>query len=149
MPNWCNNFLRIAVPTDPAFRAYFRGFCSADHKPSGMILPFSFEKIVPMPESEANNWYEWRIQNWGTKWDLVPQDCHTWSTTKSIWYNFQTAWGPPIEVIKVLSKNFPTNFMRLEFEEKGLNMSGNLRFQAGFMLSHSTARCNGKPMQLV
>ncbi len=148
MPNWCNNFLRIAV-TDRVERNTILNFCRAMHEPSGRILPFSLEKIVPMPESEKDNWYEWRIRNWGTKWELTPDECHHWTTTKSIWYCFYSAWSPPLEAVAALSKRFPTNYMRIEFEEKGMAMTGNVMYQAGFMLNGSRARMGRQPIQFM
>lgn len=148
MPNWCNNFLRIEV-SDRAHRKFIQNFCGKMHEPSGLYLPFSLEKIVPMPESEKDNWYEWRCKNWGTKWELHPSECFVWTTTKSIWYNFQSAWSPPLPVVERLSRHFPTNFMRIEFEEKGMAITGNVKYQAGFVLNGSRARMGKQPIQLV
>lgn len=148
MPNWCSSLLRIAV-SDRAERNAIMHRCRAMHQPSGTILHFSLEKIVPMPESEKDNWYEWRIRNWGTKWELTPEACFTWTTSKSIWYSFQTAWSPPLEAVAALSKRFPTHFMRIEFVERGMAMSGRVMYQAGFVLNGSRARMGKQPIQLV
>ena len=148
MPNWCHNRLRIAV-SNPDERDAILAAMRDIHKESGEMTPFSFQKIVPMPESEKDNWYEWRIRNWGCKWDLVPSEIHWYYTNRSIWFEFETPWSPPLEVVAALSKRFPTNYMRIDFEEKGMAMSGNVMYQAGFVLLGSRARMGRQPIQLV
>lgn len=50
------------------------------------------------------NWYEWKIQNWGTKWnayDVVIGEYPSDGIT------FQTAWHHPEIIIDALSRHFP------------------------------------------
>lgn len=62
----------------------------------------------------AATWYEWCIQNWGTKWnacgyesgiDYGP-DCN------ALW--FETAWSAPVPVVEELARRFPD----LEFSHR-------------------------------
>jgi|GEM_PF-2814813 len=50
----------------------------------------------------APTWYEWRIKNWGTKWNAVDGELETPSTA-----TFQTAWRPPLPIAEALSKMRP------------------------------------------
>ena len=47
-------------------------------------------------------WYEWRIQNWGTKWNAGKVE------TANNRLSFQTAWNAPKPVMEKLSEMFPT-----------------------------------------
>lgn len=74
-----------------------------------------FNKIIPMPstvyrgllgtkERELygnNNWYDWSIANWGTKWNAY---CFSHNDNEIA---FQTAWCAPHPVLKELSHMFP------------------------------------------
>lgn len=130
MPNWCHNRLRIAV-SNPDERDAILAAMRDIHKESGEMTPFSFEKIIPMPESERDNWYYWRINNWGCKWDLVPSEIHWYYTNRSIWFEFQTPWGPPDGVIQRLSQMFPNNPMRLRAREPGMGFVLDILFEEG------------------
>jgi Ferredoxin-like domain in Api92-like protein len=46
------------------------------------------------------SWYEWSIDNWGTKWDIseVDEDYMEKSADgKTVTISFDTAWSPPLE----------------------------------------------------
>lgn len=46
-------------------------------------------------------WYEWSVENWGTKWDMYERDCSNKVLT------FQTAWRTPVEWYKEFAKTLP------------------------------------------
>jgi Ferredoxin-like domain in Api92-like protein len=46
------------------------------------------------------SWYEWAVDNWGTKWDIgeVDEDYMEKSADcKTVTFSFDTAWSPPLE----------------------------------------------------
>jgi len=54
----------------------------------------------------SDNWYTWRNNNWGTKWDIgeiILNDIDTESCS----FNFNTAWSPPEPIIDKLRDMFP------------------------------------------
>lgn len=66
--------------------------------------------LIPMPEelegtkgfSDSPNWYDWRLDNWGTKWDIYETHC-TRIDANTLQLNFLTAWSPPIPVYDKLT----------------------------------------------
>ena len=61
---------------------------------------FDFNKIMPEPENCAD-WYRWRVENWGTKWNAVDAE------KIDAGFMFDTAWAAPLLIIKKLSELFP------------------------------------------
>ena len=54
----------------------------------------------------APTWYEWSIQNWGTKWNAYNSlECVPGGDTTELC--FQTAWSPPQPVLQRLSEQYP------------------------------------------
>ena len=47
-------------------------------------------------------WYEWRIQNWGTKWNASGAE------VLDGWLSFLTAWNAPKQILEKLSQMFPS-----------------------------------------
>ena len=72
-----------------------------------------FNKILPMPdyifrgdlgiEEEKkygkNNWYDWSIENWGTKWNAYETERVDDNTIK-----FETAWSCPVGMYRKLTE---------------------------------------------
>lgn len=125
MPNWNENKLSI-MDCSPELESYL--------KENGL----SFEKIKPTPPEllESDGWYNWRLENWGTKWDLdereqkevadqlISEDCDFQAP-------FMTAWSPPIEAIAALSEMFPNDQFTLDYFEGGCWFAGTAIIYAG------------------
>ena len=68
------------------------------------------QTLIPMPKelegtegfSDSPNWYDWRLDNWGTKWDVYEAHC-TRVDANTLQLNFLTAWSPPIPVFDKLT----------------------------------------------
>lgn len=95
MPNWCMNNLTVSH-SDKAMVQKF-----ADAWNSGGVC----QHYIPKPEGE--DWYEWNISNWGTKWDFgkdeyedpveVKQVTMKSGTFYEVGVGPNTAWSPPID----------------------------------------------------
>lgn len=54
-----------------------------------------FQAFIPMPEN-VEDWYSWRVKNWGTKWDSNNFDLYCPIEGDNATITFDTAWSPPI-----------------------------------------------------
>lgn len=65
--------------------------------------------------------YEWRLQNWGTKWGAYKVKRRDY---EGVCITFQSAWSAPEPVIVELHKLFPTCSLHLEWFERGTGRCG-------------------------
>lgn len=54
-----------------------------------------------------NDWYNWNLRNWGTKWDVTEQAWLTSQYPSELTYQFMTAWSCPDKAITALAKQYP------------------------------------------
>ena len=81
------------------------------------------EKLVEKYGSD--NWYDWSVINWGTKWNGVSDEPYSYvigSGDTLFTYgegiiHFRTAWSYPEGFIEALSKKFPNEEFTVEWEE--------------------------------
>lgn len=75
---------------------------------------FSFQWILPRPASQDALWYDWNWENWGAKWD-----CNDFKVQmrdeNQIAVTFETAWNPPIPVLRALLNRFPRSWLKLTY----------------------------------
>ncbi len=73
-------------------------------------------------------WYEWSINNWGTKWDVY-EDFKCNERTMI----FETAWSIPEPIFKKLSEEFPNDFIEIEFADEDVysDNNGKIIYQDG------------------
>lgn len=106
MPNWCLNNLTVSH-TD---KKMMDRFVDAYNKGN------TCQEFIPEPESfdegdefGTNGWYGWRVNNWGTKWDVGydegketegrhGHEIVDWNNGKTyeVICTFDSAWSPPI-----------------------------------------------------
>lgn len=123
MPNWVATQIKITGPYDDIVR--LRDAVEGEDCDRECSV-FCFDKIIPMPDDifrgslgskEAElyrnkNWYDWSIENWGTKWDACYADRGMEIDTKTgkytLEYYFETAWSFCEPIMKKLVEDYPT-----------------------------------------
>lgn len=142
MPNWCNNNLTL-THEDPAmiqraFDALERGEFLNEFIPVPQELKDTISGFHGDPEEQrkleeqtranvakygAGNWYDFCVNEWGTKWDVGDQgasDIHP--DGKMLHTSFDSAWSPPVNAYEKLEAlGFGVNAM---FYEGGMCFAG-------------------------
>ena len=155
MPNWCTNEVDIYFPDECSMekqleiRQAIAVPLVEDFYKVSTDDWFSFKKIVPQPKhkivvfrkentdfvqekyllenGEEFDWYNWNIDNWGTKWDrcdfeIIDNDKH------SICMRFETAWCQPEEVHNKVREILDDHAdMTWFYNEPGMEIAGYLR----------------------
>ena len=164
MPNWCSNQLIMCGPI--SWVDLFKEKITNEDGSLNILdnlypvpgslkdLPSRFgdipdddpnkeQKESNLEEYGATDWYDWSINNWGTKW----ADCETelWDEfiksageLKTSMYTFESAWGPPQEGIQHISKSFKPLLFDLRYQEPGMMFCGYARISNGELLHHQT-----------
>ena len=70
-------------------------------------------------------WYDWRINNWGIKWDIADIDIEH-EDKNQITYSFETPWGPPQEICEALREKFENVNITWFYDEPGMALAGYL-----------------------
>tara|TARA_B100001057_G_scaffold478355_1_gene548680 strand:+ start:410 stop:1057 length:648 start_codon:yes stop_codon:yes gene_type:complete len=151
MPNWCLNTVEfIGSPSK------IEKIRKAVEEDDGL-----FQSLIPMPtelkdtvsgsesaksdwqkenagrlymKHGADNWYDWNVNNWGTKWDASEICIDDISidfkdpSSSSIQVSFQTAWSPPTRFYDALLEkmNEKRNHFSINatYYEPGVNFMG-------------------------
>ena len=99
MPNWTSNSV-LFVGKEKQLKTLQTMLKSKDNE-------FDFNNIIPMPKNifrgnlgkeeeekyGKNNWYDWSIDNWGTKWNACNTEVEQRDGT--LMYRFETASDCP------------------------------------------------------
>lgn len=104
MPNWVYNSVMI----DGDGAEVVELACKLVGAEGDEMSPFSFSKIVPPPASEEYadaGWYNWNINNWGTKWSACNPRVSVQRTGGEYLLEafFDTAWDLPRGVMAALA----------------------------------------------
>lgn len=134
MPNYCENTLHIEG-TEEEMNTFIKENAGQDE--TGESVSFTFSASMPIPEAEENNWYEWSVENWGTKWDA--EIYSEWDCELGIYQiSFNTAWCPPIEYIENVSKLYPNLTFSLYYVEHGEQFCGEVVAHNGLININET-----------
>jgi hypothetical protein len=133
MPNHVTN--RIYFPPNIK-KGMLEKLTSVDEKQKRYV---DFNNLIPTPDYiyqgnlgieerkkyGKNNWYDWRCENWGTKWNAYEtQICEDY-------IQFCTAWNVPTPVLKKLSEKFPQNKIALLVNNEGSRYNFGIIFENG------------------
>jgi hypothetical protein len=84
-----------------------------------------FEKYIGELKEKYGytDWYNWRVDKWGTKWDAA-ETCICDDEDELFVVEYDTAWSPNIAWVQYVAKAFPTLQFTLTFEEPGMDFCG-------------------------
>ena len=116
----------------------------------GFATFMTFGKILPIPEYVykgplgaeerslygEHNWYDWCIENWGTKWDAYNSFIDDEERI-----TFDTAWEGVPKIIGMLSQKFPNSDFDYKYadEDAGNNVD-HYKFNSGQILEHDNIK---------
>lgn len=137
MPNWCNNNISISGPTDTIKQLWEDA--NQEGEAGGLL-----NAMVPQPanmfhgsigtkerqecaEQGIPNWYDWNVENWGTKWDVSTEgleftDNGDGTATIEGW--FESAWAPPIEAYNRFLDDMDNCSLEASYHEPGMDFGG-------------------------
>ena len=72
-----------------------------------------------------DRWYDWRVQNWDTKWDCYDVEV-TDDDPECTEIQFNTAWSPPEAICSALREQYPDVSISWFYDEPGCEIAGYL-----------------------
>ena len=154
MPNWCQNQFSVKSPDEETLNKFLESVKGKDKEENP--LPLDFEKILPTPpellgrtasalrENRSDedkrlaekygtpDWYHWRLENWGTKWNLC-SDTDLDVVGNEAFFRFDSAWTPPCYVLDHLFTLWPTLEAELLYCEFGCDFAGKRFWRKGIL----------------
>lgn len=129
MPNWCSNSITLRH-ADPAMidrvmnsKSLLMEFLPTPQELVDTVSGWMGEdKQAAHEAQQARNiekygfkdWYDWNINNWGTKWDFA-LDSKDQVDANTLTASFDSAWAPPIEAYdKLMALGFEIEAMYYE-----------------------------------
>lgn len=144
MPNWCQN--SILIPLEKK-KDFIRKFTRQVKPQSAWGLKshwLDFNRLTPMPVAEKANWYSWRCDNWGTKWNAGHTQFHKHkdgygqatklfaATDPVLEITFDTAWNPASEqILTLMAKR-----LQCDVEHAGLEEAMGINFICTYEHAH-------------
>lgn len=133
--------------TDAEYKKYLKHCLEYTHfgdsqrkfKTEQDVLNYGKQVLDNLLEYGCQDWYDWSIKYWGTKWN----SCNNTMNNDSI--NFETAWSPVPDLILKLSSMYPENTFEYEFSEEQICFyAGEYVFENGEVLKEHIFEENSK-----
>jgi hypothetical protein len=148
MPNWCFNNLTVSKHSESG-RKLIDAFRDNHTDEKGEKYASPLTDLCPCPEElldteasfgngnpetiakhEANkakyghaHWYDWRLANWGTKWDVTEVQFID-ENEEYVQIRFDTAWCPPTNFFEWYAEQHPDVVFMNQYDEEGMGFEG-------------------------
>ena len=125
MPNWCSCRATVSGPA-PVIQEITH-ILNEENTP---LLAW----MVPQPQFQGDqDWYQWNVNNWGTKWDLADVYFEHQAEEDQIEFSFSTAWGPPVEAFAHWAQLDGRVQFTLEYWEPGMAFAGRVTWDGEYL----------------
>ena len=113
----------------------FNTFVAMPEELAGTISPRDKENPDLIEKYGADNWYDWNISNWGTKWNSYDNDVNVEDES----FCFQTAWSLPDPIFAMMAELYPTMTFDIECVEEGGFFAGEVTIADGVVNENLTS----------
>jgi hypothetical protein len=153
MPNWCLNEVSIYCPDEETRDEVVKWMegtrkesfpdpnNEGEHVVQQVHCVISFASILPEPEHTIEgegfdqkftleeggpyDWYSWRNEHWGVKWepDIIHFDR---PSEEEIYFELYTAWGPPAGIYEAIMEKWEDKGVHVNwfYREDGMQFAG-------------------------
>jgi len=140
MPNWCNNNISISGPSETIRQLWedaiaegsglLNAIAPMPKELEGTTAPSQMseeEQVALIEKYGAADWYQWCVNNWGTKWDVSLEGLEITDNgdgTASIDGWFDSAWAPPISAYNTFCDDMDNCSLTASYHEPGMDFGG-------------------------
>jgi hypothetical protein len=129
MPNWCSNSITISGSTDTIKQLWDDAHVGDNFGLLNAMVPMpkELDDTTKGTDGDAVNWYDWRVTNWGTKWDVSDEGLEyvdNGDGTSHITGWFDSAWAPPVEAYNTFLDDMDGCSIEATYEEGGMDFAG-------------------------
>ena len=129
MPNWCSNSITISGSTDTIKQLWDDAHVGDNFGLLNAMVPMpkELDDTTKGTDGDAVNWYDWRVTNWGTKWDVSDEGLEYVDNkdgTSHITGWFDSAWAPPVEAYNTFLDDMDGCSIEATYEEGGMDFAG-------------------------
>ena len=151
MPNWCDNQITITGPNSVIdkiekivkedspevengllqfFHPMPKELVETEAGPIAKTKKEKNARQVRKLEFGAENWYDWRVNNWGTKWEVCEfygvdrQHLNDSPDESTISFAFSSAWSPPIGAYEQFLSDNDNCSLKAWYYEGGCDFMG-------------------------
>ena len=150
MPNWCSNYAVFTHDNPEMIARLVKGFKTdglfSEFDPCPQELKETLAGSYGDPEKNAEleikqkenvakygakDWFDWQVNNWGTKWDVAESDdggvtariVSQSENGHTVELGFDTAWSPPLRFYEFITAEFDFH-VRAYYYESGCAFCG-------------------------
>jgi hypothetical protein len=134
MPENLRNMGGLPLKESPRLTEVQRAKVAVDFANGLIDQVEAYEKSEDAYLIQNDDWYNWGIINWGTKWDVSEVSVLDQIADGALIYNFETAWSPPRSWVRRASPKFPTLSFELLYVEPGMDFAGQTVYEAGGLM---------------
>jgi len=150
MPNWCDNQITITGPSSVIdkiekivkeesnnaekgllqfFHPMPKELLETEAGPTAKTKKEKQARQIRKLEFGAENWYDWRVNNWGTKWEVseffgVDKQADALIGDSTISFAFSSAWSPPIGAYEKFLRDNENCSLKAYYYEGGCDFMG-------------------------
>tara|TARA_Y100000385_G_scaffold114083_1_gene118373 strand:+ start:273 stop:773 length:501 start_codon:yes stop_codon:yes gene_type:complete len=112
-------------------------FYPTPREPGDPTMMMGEDKAMSKDDDVNNNWYLWRVANWGTKWDIGCENGYGLEPTRvdnELSITFDSAWNPPLgfyERLVVLGFDVQASYFEPGMSFAGIWHNGEDNFYEG------------------